>query len=326
MTTSSSDHTLDDLQQLAHGYRLAGSSGHHRSRYASAIDELSSGANSLNSGRPTGGGRFLLGVLFTLAELLLFTVVLLWLYWAYQHDDGLAWQTDRKQQFNTHAALMLVGFIFLNGQAILIYRSFQCCNKVYTKILHTILFVFATAAISLALILAYTAQENVGLNSKPIMHFYSLHAWIGLATVGLFALQFVFGFVSFLVLLCCDRATSNYRAALMPIHKTFGLIIFSLAIATCLTGLLQTARSRLSSKLNKTDYHELAEAGIVINLIGACLICLAILMPYIIRNLDHSGGGDSGGSATGASGRHLKRPFRSDLDRRLMLSQLEMRI
>lgn len=34
------------------------------------------------------------------------------------------------------------------------------------------------------------------------------------------------------------------------------------------------------------DYHELGEAGIVINVIGACLICLAILMPYIIRNLD----------------------------------------
>lgn len=65
-----------------------------------------------------------------------------------------------------------------------------------------------------------------------------------------------------------------------------------------------------SSKLNKTDYHELAEPGIVINLIGVCLIGLAILMPYIIRNLQ------------------IKRtPYRSELlDRHLKLSQLEMRI
>lgn len=63
-----------------------------------------------------------------------------------------------------------------------------------------------------------------------------------------------------------------------------------------------------SSKLNKVDYHELGEAGIVINLIGVCLICLAILMPYIIRNLD------------------IKHPMRSKLDRHLKLSQLEMRI
>lgn len=257
MTTSSSDHTLDDLQQLAHSYghhrlhhhtNLAAKSNryHHSSRQQ--FDDGISGSSAAlqaSSGDSQSGSRFLLGVLFTLAEILLFTVVLLWLYWSYQHDDGLAWQTERKQQFNTHAALMLVGFVFLNGQAILIYRSFQCCSKIYTKILHTILFVLATSAISLGLILGYTAQENVGPNNKPIMHFYSLHAWTGLATVGLFSLQFVFGFISFLILLCCDQATSKYRAALLPIHRTFGLIIFSLAIATCLMGLLQTARSRL---------------------------------------------------------------------------------
>lgn len=235
-TSSSSEHTIDELHQLAHGY------SQHRlgaGRYSSAD------ASGSASGSSQSGSRFLLGVLFTLAELLLFTTALLWLYWAYQYDDGLAWQSDRKQQFNTHAALMLLGFVFLNGQAMLIYRSFQCCSKIYTKILHTILFVLATSAISLGLILGYTAQENVGPNNKPIMHFYSLHAWCGLATVGLFALQFVFGFVSFLILLCCDSATSKFRAALLPIHKTFGLIIFSLAVATSLMGLLQTARSRL---------------------------------------------------------------------------------
>lgn len=233
LTTSSSDHTIDDLHQLATSY------GHHRlgSRYSGDGSSALSGSQS--------GNRFLLGVLFTLAELLLFATIFFWLYWSYQHDDGLAWQSERKQQFNTHAALMLLGFIFLNGQAMLIYRSFQCCSKIYTKILHTILFVLATSAISLGLILGYTAQDNVGPSSKPIMHFYSLHAWTGLATVGLFVLQFVFGFVSFLILLCCDNATSKFRAALLPIHKTFGLTIFSLAIATCLMGLLQTARSRL---------------------------------------------------------------------------------
>lgn len=230
-TSSSSDHTIDDLHQLASGYHHSRLTGSSRFQAADADAQA--------------GGRFLLGILFTLAELLLFTTILLWLYWSYQHDDGLAWQNDRKQQFNTHAALMLFGFVFLNGQAMLIYRSFQCCDRIYTKILHTIIFVLATSAISLGLILAYTAQENVGANNKPIMHFYSLHAWCGLITVGLFVLQFVFGFVSFLILLCCDHATSKFRAALLPIHKTFGLIIFSLAIATSLMGLLQTARSRL---------------------------------------------------------------------------------
>lgn len=145
--------------------------------------------NSSSNNNNNCGGRFLLGVLFTIAELLLFSCVTIWLYWSYQHDDGLAWNQDRKQQFNLHAALMLFGFVFLNGQAMLVYRSFQCCNKIYTKILHTILFVLSTSAISLGVILAYSAQENVGIGNKPIMHFYSLHAWIGLVTVGLFVFQ-----------------------------------------------------------------------------------------------------------------------------------------
>lgn len=238
LTSSSSDHTIDERHHLAASSSAA--FGAHRLGARCHTDTASSLSSSQQS-----GSRFLLGVLFTLAELLLFITVFLWLYWSYQHDDGLSWQNDRRQQFNTHSALMLVGFIFLNGQAMLIYRSFQCCSKIYTKILHTILFVLATSAISLGLILGYTAQENVGANNKPIMHFYSLHAWCGLATVGLFVFQFVFGFISFLILLCCDQATSKFRAALLPIHKTFGLIIFSLAIATCLMGLLQTARSRL---------------------------------------------------------------------------------
>jgi cytochrome b561 len=249
--TSSSNQTIDDLHHLAPHHQSFGG-GAHRSQHhhhhltaARAGFDSSQSSTSAGAGGSQSGSRFLLGILFTIAELLLFASVLLWLYWAYQHDDGLAWQSDRKQQFNTHAALMLFGFIFLSGQAMLIHRSFSCCSKIYTKILHTILFVLATSAISLGLILAYTAQENVGANNKPIMHFYSLHAWCGLTTVGLFVFQFVFGFVSFLILLCCDQATANYRAALLPIHKTFGLIIFSLAIATCLTGLLQTARSRL---------------------------------------------------------------------------------
>ena len=238
-TSSSSDHTLDDLHHF--GSHSRGRRWHHQ-----PAREGPSQASLATAVQSSSGSRFLLGVLFTLAQLLLFATILLWLYWTFQHDDGLGWLgAERKQQFNGHAALMLAGFVFLAGQAMLIHRSSQCCSQVYTKILHTILLVLATAAISLGLILAYSAQENVGPGNKPIAHFYSLHAWCGLATCCLFLLQFLAGFVSFLLLLCCHQATASFRARLLPIHRTFGLIIFSLAVATSLMGLLQTARSRL---------------------------------------------------------------------------------
>lgn len=61
---------------------------------------------------------------------------------------------------------------------------------------------------------------------------------------------------------------------------------------------------RNSAKLAKIDYHELSEAGLLINAIGVCLIGLAILIPYIIRNSPN-------------------KRVKSD---RLRLSQLDMRI
>lgn len=57
--------------------------------------------------------------------------------------------------------------------------------------------------------------------------------------------QFIVGFVSFLILLCCDKATSTFRAKLLPTHITFGLTIYHLAVAAALSGILQTARYRL---------------------------------------------------------------------------------
>jgi cytochrome b561 len=56
-----------------------------------------------------------------------------------------------------------------------------------------------------------------------------------------FLSQFVVGFFSFLILLCCEGATAAFRASLVPIHATFGITTFMLAVATCLTGLTEKA-------------------------------------------------------------------------------------
>lgn len=371
-SSSGSDNNLDELHLLARAYQQqqhwnavlgaqppATGNNLNSSFFTPAASDLSllhqhQQLQSAGSGVGKGGGRpavgassrFLLGVLFTIAQLLVYAVVGLWLFWATQHDDGFGWQADRKQQFNTHAMLMLCGFVFFNVQAMLVYRSFACCGKVYTKILHTILHILAATSIALGLVLGFAAQENIAPNAKPIMHFYSLHAWIGLSCVGLFALQFLFGFFAFLVCMCCGANNSSFRSALLPVHKTFGLSILSLAIAGCLTGLLQTARSRLTSKLNKTDYHELAEPALAINALGVCLILLAVIVPYIVRNLDFSSAQLTANlllAQTNADklkyaaslkaakavqrslGRQTSATSKQDLNKRLKLSKLDMR-
>ncbi|OTF69101.1 cytochrome b reductase 1-like protein, partial [Euroglyphus maynei] len=177
-----------------------------------------------------------------------------------------------------------------------IYKTYLCCKKIYNKIAHAFFFVISIGLVSFGFLIGFQAQSIAATPDQPVQHFYSLHSWIGLTACALFALQFLFGFITFLVLLCCDRSTAGYRARFLPTHITFGLVIFVLAIAACLAGLLQTARSRLSgpslTEPGRSDYRDMRvedfniflNAGIVINLVGACLILLAILMPYLVLN------------------------------------------
>jgi len=260
-------------------HHLPPSDYHHHSRSGSEEEE-----ESASMGPPSAGSRFFYGILYTISQFFLIGTIVLFVYWVVIHDKGFAWQNDRGKMFNSHALLMLVGFIFLNGQAMLVYKSFQCCRRIYNKIVHTVIFVVSVSSITFGLLLGFQAQDMVG-SSATAKHFYSLHSWIGLLTVGLFALQFVVGFISFLVLLCCEKGTARYRANLLPTHRTFGLIIFSLAASACVTGILQTARFRLSGKDGKPDYKDLNEwPTLIINGVGACVIGLAVILPYIIRN------------------------------------------
>lgn len=70
----------------------------------------------------------------------------------------------------------------------LIYKTFLCCKKIYNKIAHTIFFLLSTSLITFGLFVGIQAQDQTGLGVKAT-HFYSIHSWIGLVAVGLFALQ-----------------------------------------------------------------------------------------------------------------------------------------
>ncbi|XP_067132351.1 plasma membrane ascorbate-dependent reductase CYBRD1-like, partial [Centruroides vittatus] len=89
--------------------------------------------------------------------------------------------------------------------------------------------------------------------------------------------QLLFGFFTFLVFLCCETATAKFRQRLLPTHITFGLIVFSLAIASCVTGLTETTGRIL-------DYKHFPEEGIIVNTLGITLVALAIIIPYIVQN------------------------------------------
>ena len=64
---------------------------------------------------------------------------------------------------------------------------------------------------------------------------FSLHSWMGMTTVLLFSAQWVSGLVTFLF----PGLASHLRAAYLPIHVSFGILIFVMACATSLTGITE---------------------------------------------------------------------------------------
>ncbi|KZS11716.1 Cytochrome b ascorbate-dependent protein 3 [Daphnia magna] len=214
------------------------------------------------------------GWLLALTQLLLHGALGLVLFWVIYYLDGFGWRDNPKLLFNYHPVLMVGGFVYLSGNALLSYRSFGCCRHIYKKLFHTVFHILAVPAIVMGFL---TVWDSRNLSVPPIANFWSLHSWMGLTTMGLFAIQLVVGFFSFLILLCCEARTAALRAALVPVHATFGLITFLMAIATCLTGITEKAINSLGDW-----YTAFPPEGLVVNVLGATLMGLAILMPVLM--------------------------------------------
>ena len=75
------------------------------------------------------------------------------------------------------------------------YRSCRCCRRIANKLLHTVFHLLAMPCIAIAFVATYDSHTNrtvpceQGECPAPIPNFYSLHSWMGLTTMGLFAMQ-----------------------------------------------------------------------------------------------------------------------------------------
>ncbi|XP_018335683.1 cytochrome b reductase 1 isoform X2 [Agrilus planipennis] len=215
-------------------------------------------------------------VVVVFSSVLLLGALALTLFWVIYYRDGFAWRDDVSKQFNLHPVLMVAGFITFSGFSVLLYRICRCCRRIYVKLLHTIFHALAIPCVAIGFL---AVLDSHNLAEPPIPNFYSIHSWLGLVTMGLFVIQFVIGFFSFLVLLCCEGATAAFRAALVPIHASFGLTTFVLAVASCLTGLTEKVIFTLGNA-----YSSWPEEGIVVNTLAMVLVALAILVSFAVRS------------------------------------------
>nr|CAD7412200.1 unnamed protein product [Timema cristinae] len=136
----------------------------------------------------------------------------------------------------------------------MVYRAFRNNRKRRLKLVHMSINLLAFIIAVVALQAAFDSHNN-----KKIPNIYSLHSWLGLGAVIIFAAQlanalvvlsstaedgeievrisWVFGFVAFLF----PELNASIRSAMMPVHIFFGLLAFVLSVATALIGLTEKA-------------------------------------------------------------------------------------
>ncbi|NXN99922.1 CYBR1 reductase, partial [Rhinopomastus cyanomelas] len=212
-------------------------------------------------------GRFL--ALLGSAFLIGLVSVVLSLVWVFKYHEGLSWDGSTRE-FNWHPVLVITGFVFIQGIALIVYRLPWTwkCSKLLMKFIHAGL---NTIAMILAIVSMVAVFEFH--NARNIPNMYSLHSWIGLTAVIFYSLQLVLGFAVFLL----PFAPVPLRAALMPIHVYSGQTIFATVIATALMGITE----KLIFSLKSPAYSASPPEAVFVNCLGVLLVVFGALILWM---------------------------------------------
>ncbi|XP_033827449.1 transmembrane ascorbate-dependent reductase CYB561 [Periophthalmus magnuspinnatus] len=187
--------------------------------------------------------------------------------WMGRYRGGFAWDGS-EQEFNLHPLCMVLGLVFLQGDAILVYRVFRNEAKRSVKLLHGVVHLLALIVTIVGVVAVFDFHR-----ASHIPSMYSLHSWCGMATVVLFCLQWVLGLMFFLF----PVASSWLRGVYLPLHVFCGVLLLVMSIGSCLLGITE----RLLFTIMAT-YSHLPPEGALANVLGVTLLCFGILVISII--------------------------------------------
>jgi cytochrome b-561 len=210
--------------------------------------------------------------LVVVAEVFALTAVIIVGIWMGNFRGGFAWNDAPEKEFNYHPLFMILGMVFLYGNAILVYRVFRNERKLPLKIAHASLQALALLFSGVGLKAVFDSHN---LATPPAQNLYTFHSWLGLTTVILFGFHWLLGFVTFLLPFC----NQSVRAFFKPIHVYFGVVIFCCAVATALTGLTEKLLWSL-----KDSYSQYPAEGVLANSLGLLLFILVVTIVFIIVN------------------------------------------
>ncbi|XP_028993719.1 plasma membrane ascorbate-dependent reductase CYBRD1 [Betta splendens] len=191
------------------------------------------------------------------------------LRWVLYYKEGLGWDGGLTE-FNWHPVLIVIGFIFLQGIAIIVYRLPWTwrCSKLMMKFIHAGLNLLALIFAVISLVAVFDFH-----NAAAIPNMYSLHSWLGLAVVILYSTQLVLGVGVFLI----PVTPVSWRAVLMPLHVYSGLLLFTSTIAVALMGITE----KLIFGLSNPKYKDSPPEALFVNVLGVLLVLYGALVVWI---------------------------------------------
>ncbi|XP_006076621.1 lysosomal membrane ascorbate-dependent ferrireductase CYB561A3 isoform X1 [Bubalus kerabau] len=198
--------------------------------------------------------------------------ILFTIYWMRYWHGGFAWDGSMLM-FNWHPVLMVTGMVVLYSAASLVYRLPQSWvgPRLPWKSGHAAMHLLAFLLTVLGLHAVFEFH-----NHAKIPHLYSLHSWLGITTVFLFACQWFLGFSVFLL----PWASMWLRSLLKPIHVFFGASILSLAIASVVSGINE--KLFFSLKNGTKTYSKLPSEAVFANCAGMLVVVFGLLVLYIL--------------------------------------------
>ncbi|XP_056281505.1 plasma membrane ascorbate-dependent reductase CYBRD1 [Pseudoliparis swirei] len=189
--------------------------------------------------------------------------------WVSHYREGLAWDGG-PAEFNWHPVLIVSGFIFLQGFAIIVYRLPWTWrySKLSMKFIHAGLHLLAFIFAVISMVAVFDFH-----NAAEIPNMYSLHSWLGLTALILFCLQLVLGVGMYLI----PFTPASWRAAFMPLHVYAGLLLFGSVIAVALMGITE----KLIFGLSNPKYKDSPPEAIFVNVLGVLLVVFGALVLWI---------------------------------------------
>ncbi|XP_071399236.1 transmembrane ascorbate-dependent reductase CYB561 [Centroberyx affinis] len=224
------------------------------------------------SGPSSGSARSLFGWLVGGSQLVGLASVVLTGVWMGRYRGGFAWDGSARE-FNLHPLCMVLGLVFLYGDAILVYRVFRNEAKRNVKLLHAVIHLLALIISIIGIVAVFDFHR-----AAKIPDMYSLHSWCGMTTFVFFCLQWVMGLLFFLF----PGASSWLRAWYLPLHVFCGLVLLVLAVGTSLLGI--TEKLLFSIELT---YSQFVPEGVLANILGVLLVCFGVLVGYIVTREEY---------------------------------------